>query len=172
MEREMVSAYKQAIERASTDQKAVVRREHVQWFNRYARACDAVPAAERRDCITRELRNRTEELRGSGNRTALPDGTLKPYRVGQGVFPPAVLSKVEPLYSDQARNAKLQGNVLVQLVVDEHGLPRQIRVMRSLGMGLDEKAVEAVQRWRFRPGMKDGHAVSVQATIEVNFRLL
>jgi TonB family protein len=92
--------------------------------------------------------------------------------VGQGVLPPAVLSKVEPLYSDQARNAKLQGNVLVQLVVDEHGLPRQIRVMRSLGMGLDEKAVEAVQQWRFRPGMKDGHAVSVQATIEVNFRLL
>jgi protein TonB len=83
-----------------------------------------------------------------------------------------VISKVEPVYSDQARNAKLQGNVVLQLVVDEHGLPQQIRVIRSLGMGLDEKAIEAVQSWKFRPGMKDGHPVAVQATIEVNFKLL
>jgi protein TonB len=56
--------------------------------------------------------------------------------------------------------------------VDDKGMPRNIRVVRPLGLGLDEKAIEAVQKWRFRPAMKDGHAVNVEATVEVNFRLL
>jgi periplasmic protein TonB len=47
-----------------------------------------------------------------------------------------------------------------------------LRVIRPLGLGLDQKAIEAVQKWKFKPGMKDGRAVPVQATIEVNFRLL
>jgi TonB family protein len=56
--------------------------------------------------------------------------------------------------------------------VDEKGMPQQLRVLRPLGLGLDEKAIEAVQKWRFKPGVKDGKAVAVAATIEVNFRLL
>lgn len=94
------------------------------------------------------------------------------YRIGGGVSPPSVLSKVEPEYSEQARKAKWQGTVILQLVVDEHGMPRDMRVTRSLGLGLDEKAIEAVGKWRFKPGMKDGKPVPVIATIEVNFRLL
>jgi protein TonB len=94
------------------------------------------------------------------------------YRIGGGVSPPSVVSKVEPEYSEEARKAKWQGTVVLQLVVDEHGLPQQMKVTRSLGMGLDQKAIEAVAKWRFKPGMKDGKAVPVIATIEVNFRLL
>ena len=83
-----------------------------------------------------------------------------------------MLSKVEPEYSEEARKAKWQGTVVLTLVVDEHGLPKDMKVTRSLGLGLDQKAIEAVSKWRFKPGMKDGKAVPVIATIEVNFRLL
>jgi protein TonB len=94
------------------------------------------------------------------------------YRIGGGVSAPSVLSKVEPEYSEEARKAKWQGTVVLTLVVDEHGLPKDMKVTRSLGLGLDQKAIEAVSKWRFKPGMKDGKAVPVIATIEVNFRLL
>lgn len=94
------------------------------------------------------------------------------YRIGSGVSAPSVLSKVEPEYSEEARKAKWQGTVILQIVVDEHGLPQQMKVSRSLGLGLDQKALEAVAKWKFRPGMKDGRPVPVVATIEVNFRLL
>jgi TonB family protein len=79
---------------------------------------------------------------------------------------------VEPEYSDEARKAKFQGTVLIDIVVDEKGNPRDFRIVRPLGLGLDEKAIEAVQKWRFRPGVKDGKPVPVFARIEVNFRLL
>jgi TonB family protein len=80
--------------------------------------------------------------------------------------------KPEPEYSEEARKAKWQGAVLLQLVVDENGVPQEIRVVKSLGLGLDQKAIEAVQKWRFKPGLKDGKPVPVSANIEVNFRLL
>ena len=94
------------------------------------------------------------------------------YKIGGGVSQPTLLSKVEPEYSEEARKAKWQGTVVLSLIVDETGVAQQIKVSRSLGMGLDQKAIEAVQRWRFRPGMKDGKPVPVYATVEVNFRLL
>jgi len=62
--------------------------------------------------------------------------------------------------------------VLVAVEVGADGVPNNVRVLRSLGLGLDEKAVEAVKQWRFKPGMKDGKPVPVAATIEVSFRLL
>lgn len=94
------------------------------------------------------------------------------YRVGGGVSSPALLFKVEPEYSEEARKAKFQGTVLLSVVVDEKGNPRDIRIIRALGLGLDEKAIESVQKWRFKPGVKDGRAVPVIAQVEVNFRLL
>jgi len=94
------------------------------------------------------------------------------YRIGGGVTAPTVLLKVEPEYSEEARKAKWQGAVMLSLVVDENGTPQQIKVTRSLGLGLDQKAIEAVQKWRFKPGLKDGKPVAVIANIEVNFRLL
>lgn len=94
------------------------------------------------------------------------------FRIGGGVSAPVPILKVEPEYSEEARKAKFQGTVLLAIVVDEDGRTRNIRVVRSLGMGLDEKAIEAVSKWRFRPGYKDGKPVPVQANVEVNFRLL
>lgn len=94
------------------------------------------------------------------------------YRVGGGISPPVPLYKVEPEYSEEARKAKFQGTVILSIVVDERGLPGSFKVVRPLGLGLDEKAIEAVQKWRFRPAYKDGKPVAVMATVEVNFRLL
>ena len=94
------------------------------------------------------------------------------YRVGGGVSQPMLVKKVEPEYSEEARKAKFQGTVVLSIIVDEAGMPRNIRVARALGLGLDEKAIEAVRQWRFRPGYKDGKAVAVYASVEVNFRLL
>jgi TonB family protein len=94
------------------------------------------------------------------------------FRAGGDVSSPALVSKVEPEYSEEARRAKYSGTVLLSVVVDEHGIPQDIHVVRPLGLGLDEKAVEAVQRWRFRPGMRNGKPVRVLASIEVSFRLL
>jgi protein TonB len=94
------------------------------------------------------------------------------YRIGGGVSAPSVLSKVEPEYSEEARKAKWQGAVVLSVIVDEFGRPKNVRVLHSLGLGLDQKAVEAVEQWRFKPGLKDGKPVPVMATIEVNFRLL
>jgi TonB family protein len=94
------------------------------------------------------------------------------YRVGGEVSAPVLISKTEPEYSEEARKAKYSGTVLLSLVVGADGLPRDIKVIRPLGLGLDEKAVEAVQKWRFRAGVKGGHSVATQATIEVSFRLL
>jgi periplasmic protein TonB len=94
------------------------------------------------------------------------------FRVGGGVTAPVPLYKPEPEYSEEARKAKYQGAVVLRLVVDSSGRPRDLKVIRSLGLGLDEKAIEAVEKWKFRPGYKDGKPVPVEATVEVNFRLL
>jgi TonB family protein len=94
------------------------------------------------------------------------------YRIGGGVSSPALVYKVEPEYSEEARKAKFQGTVLLSVIVDDKGNPRDIKVLRPLGLGLDEKAIEAVQKWRFRPGYLNGKPVAVAAQIEVNFRLL
>ncbi|MGD1074062.1 MAG: energy transducer TonB [Bryobacteraceae bacterium] len=72
----------------------------------------------------------------------------------------------------EARKAKYSGTVPLSMVVDQEGRARDIHVLKSLGMGLDEKAIEAVQKWKFKPGMKGGQAVNARAQIEVNFRLL
>lgn len=106
---------------------------------------------------------------GFGNGGGMGGGA---YRIGGDVAAPILLSKTEPEYSEEARKAKYSGIVLLTIVVDQNGLPRDIRVVRPLGLGLDEKAIEAVRHWRFRPGMKSGKPVAVQAQVEVSFRLL
>jgi TonB family protein len=94
-----------------------------------------------------------------------------PYRVGGGVSAPRPIFQPDPEYSDEARKAKYQGTVVLWVVVGPDGRTHEIRVQRSLGMGLDEKAVEAVKTWKFEPARKDGTPVAVQVNIEVNFRL-
>lgn len=93
------------------------------------------------------------------------------FRVGGGVSAPRILFTHDPEYSDEARRAKYQGVCVLSLIVGPDGLPRDIRVARSLGMGLDEKAIEAVRQWRFQPALKDGTPVAVAINVEVEFRL-
>jgi periplasmic protein TonB len=93
------------------------------------------------------------------------------YRVGGGVSAPRTIYAPDPDYSEEARKAKFQGMVTLWLVVGSDGRARDIRIVRSLGMGLDEKAIEAVRTWRFDPARKDGQPVAVQISVEVSFRL-
>jgi len=94
------------------------------------------------------------------------------FRVGGGVSAPILLYKVEPEYSEEARKAKYQGTVIIAAIIDANGRIVDSRIIRSLGLGLDEKALDAIHKWKFRPGYKDGKPVTVSAQIEVNFRLL
>jgi protein TonB len=94
-----------------------------------------------------------------------------PYRVGGGVTAPKKIYDPDPDYSEEARKAKYQGTCILYVVVGPDGRTRDIRVQRTLGLGLDEKAIEAVKTWRFEPAMKDGKPVSVAINIEVTFHL-
>ena len=105
---------------------------------------------------------------GSGHGGGAGGGT---FRVGAGVSAPRAIYDPDPDYSEEARKAKYQGTVLLWLIVGADGKPRDIRVQRSVGMGLDEKAIEAVRQWKFEPAMKDGQPVPVEVNIEVSFHL-
>ena len=93
------------------------------------------------------------------------------FRVGGGVSAPKAVYAPDPEYSEEARKAKYQGQVTLSLIVGPDGKPRDIHVARSLGMGLDEKAIEAVNQWKFEPAMKDGKPVAVEIAVEVSFHL-
>ena len=92
-------------------------------------------------------------------------------RIGGGVSAPVVLFAPEPEFSEEARKAKVAGNVLVYLQVDTTGHPVHVRVLRGIGLGLDEKAVEAVRQYKFKPAMENGKPVPVEMNVEVNFQI-
>lgn len=93
------------------------------------------------------------------------------FKVGGGISAPQPIATPDPEYTEEARNAKTQGTCVLSMIVDNEGHPRDIRVVRGLGFGLDAKAIEAVKQWRFQPAMKDGQPVNVQISVEVGFRL-
>jgi TonB family protein len=96
----------------------------------------------------------------------------QPYRIGGSVSPPQVVSKKEPEYTPEALAARREGAAMIVLVVTSDGLPSDVHeISQPLGYGLDEKAVEAAQQWRFRPGEKNGRPVDVIVQIELNFHL-
>jgi TonB family protein len=90
---------------------------------------------------------------------------------GSKITAPSVIDKVVPVYTEEARLARVEGTVVLYAEVAPDGTARNLRVVRSLGSGLDEKAIECVKQWKFKPGQKEGNPVTVSATIEVNFRL-
>ena len=92
-------------------------------------------------------------------------------RVGGGVLPPKVLSMPEPQHSREARSAQISGNALVYLQVDTAGMPSHVRLLRPLGLGLDEKAVEAVSRYKFKPSSQNGLPVAVEMNLEFTFQI-
>jgi TonB family protein len=105
---------------------------------------------------------------GDGSRGGIGGGPCLP---GGGVSAPHLIYDPEPEYSEEARKQKYQGVVILQVVVGDDGRPHDVRIMRSVGLGLDEKALEAVRTWRFAPGMLNGRPVAVLVNIQVNFRL-
>jgi TonB family protein len=93
------------------------------------------------------------------------------FRMGSGASPPRAIYSPEPEFSEEARKAKYQGVCTLGVIVDADGHPTNIRVLSSLGMGLDEKAIAAVKTWRFEPAMKDGRPVRFEIAVEVDFHL-
>jgi TonB family protein len=113
---------------------------------------------------------------GSGHGTGQGPGSDRGFgggvmSVGGGVSAPEVIHSVQPQFTAEARSQNFQGVVAVQLIVDSQGFPQDVRVVRQLGMGLDQEAIAAVKQYRFRPAMYEGHPVSVQMVIDVDFRL-
>jgi protein TonB len=113
---------------------------------------------------------------GSGNGNGMGPGSGGNtgggvYHIGGGVSQPVVLYAPEPEFSEEARKAKVAGNVVVYLQVDPNGRPVHVRVIRGIGLGLDEKAMEAVRQYKFKPAMKDGKPVTVEMNVEVNFQI-
>ena len=84
---------------------------------------------------------------------------------------PRPISSPEPTYSEEARKAKIEGDCIVSLVVDEKGNPTNLHVIKSLGAGLDEKAIEAIKTWKFEPAFKDGKPVAAKLSVQVSFHL-
>jgi|GEM_PF-1762909 len=103
---------------------------------------------------------------------AAPVTAQQIYRLEDGVTAPRPIYRVEPAYTPQARAAHVQGQSVLAVIISPEGRVTDVRVMKSLDQGLDQKAVEAVRAWKFEPGRKDGKAVPVAATIETNFQLL
>jgi TonB family protein len=126
-------------------------------------------AQELRTRATAIVKTQVNESQASSH-TTFPE--VLRANASQGIMPPKLVKKVEPEYDEEARAAKYQGTVVLQVVIGADGLAHNPVVVRSLGLGLDQKAIEAVAQWQFSPGVKDGSAVAVAATIEVNFRLL
>jgi TonB family protein len=100
-----------------------------------------------------------------------PEPTPGTVRIGGNVSAPVVLKQAAPEFSEEARRAKVNGNVLIHLIVDEQGLPQDVKVIRGIGLGLDEKALKAVQQYRFKPAMREGLPVKVEMNVELNFQI-
>lgn len=115
------------------------------------------------------LCSQTQPAQGTDSGKKEPgDGTL---RLAGGVSAPRAIYTPDPEYSERARKVGYRGTCVMRIVVDANGIPQDIRVTRPLGMGLDEKAMEAVRQWRFKPAMKDGAPVAVAINVEISFRL-
>jgi TonB family protein len=94
------------------------------------------------------------------------------YRIGPGITAPKLQKKVEPDYTQEARAARKEGTVVLTMIISRQGRAENIRVVKSLEPGLDKRAVEAAQQWSFEPATRNGKPVRVEATVEVNFKLM
>lgn len=130
---------------------------------------------QNREDEARPLRQQAADVRKSLGAQALVvsrNANVKPYKMGPGMTAPTLAYKVEPQYSEDARLAKYQGTVVVSVVIGVDGTAENMKVVRGLGLGLDDQAMKAISQWKFNPGTVQGEPVPVMATIEVNFRLL
>jgi len=152
-----------AVEDADSAEQAITLELYAQFLKARDRAAEAAPLEARAKTIRRS------RINAMGPKEALVTSAI---RMGPGMKAPTLAYKVEPEYSEEARAAKLSGTVLLRIVVDVDGKAKDIEVVNGIGLGLDEQAVLAIQRWKFKPGEKDGAPVPVMANIEVNFKLM
>jgi protein TonB len=115
-------------------------------------------------------------LAGSGLAQSAPDARESVsglvFRTGDGLWGPILIYKTGAHYTEEAFDARLQGEVVLSLVIDSSGCPRNIAVVKPLGLGLDERAVQAIETWLWLPAMRNGKSVAVSATIKVGFWIL
>lgn len=147
-----------------------------EWHDQHAEGAAPVTVTVQPAGVTLQKSGKTgRRLTGQALDDAVAAATApfndKVYRIGRGVSAPFLAYDPDPQYTPEAKKAKYQGVCLVELIVDENGNPRNVRVLRPLGMGLDQKAIEAVSQYRFRPATMGGKPVPVKANIEVNFKI-
>ncbi|MBI5280970.1 MAG: energy transducer TonB [Candidatus Solibacter usitatus] len=106
-----------------------------------------------------------------------------PYKIGDGVSAPVPVYKTEPAYTQEAKDARIEGSIVLGIVVTVEGKVSEVRVLKTRliqrdsgkeapsDLGLQEQAIKAVVAWKFKPGTKDGKPVAVAANVEMNFRL-
>jgi TonB family protein len=159
-----------AVEDPNSAQAATIMELYALMLRRENRGDDAKAMQEQADALRKAQGQNAPVVAAA----PLPDAVVSSavLRVGSGVTGPHLIHKVEPQYTEEARAAKYEGTVVLYVEIGPDGLARNMRVIRGLGLGLDQKAADAAGKWRFAPGMRNGAPVTVQATIEVNFRLL
>ena len=111
------------------------------------------------------------KLEGRPQDQPVPAGPMARIVRGGSISPPRPIHAPDPDYSDDARKSRYQGTVVVWLIVGPDGAPRDLQIERPLGLGLDEKAIDTISKWKFEPAKKDGNPVAVQIDVEVSFRL-
>lgn len=165
--------FKQALEAEGT-----TSREYVDTVRKYSLLLRKLGRVEESQALEDRAREAQLGMRQPARPQDLPPGV---YSAGGGISAPSLLLRREPEYTEGARAGGIQGTTVLAVDVTPDGdvtqvpplaVARNIEVLRSLEPGLDMKAIEAVQQWRFKPGTKDGQPVTVRATIEVNFRLM
>ena len=119
-----------------------------------------------------------EQLKDTDGYWKLNDARFQSREIGEGVFrigeitdPPTVIYRRDPIYSEDARKAQYEGTVVLEAIVRKDGSVEIVRVVRGLGLGLDENAMEALSEWRFSPAIRNGQPVDVAVNIEFNFTL-
>ena len=152
--------YRQSLHSASTNTTTL--RVYAQFLDRQGRADEAKTIRDQ-EAVVRKTQS-MDRIKASQRPNV--------YRIGGGVTAPVPLEKPEPQYSEEARLAKLAGTATVYAEIGPDGLAHNVTVVNGLGLGLDEKAIAAISQWKFKPGTKDGQPVTVQAMIEINFRLM
>ena len=154
---------------AATDGSSESAATTMELYSLFLQAVDRAPEADTWKQRAQAMRRTLYEIRPATIERA---AQATPMRVGPGMEAPKLLYKQEPEYTEEARAAKYQGTTILKVEVGIDGLAHNIQVSRGIGLGLDEMAIDAVTRWKFKPASKDGQVVPVLATIEVNFRLM
>jgi protein TonB len=100
------------------------------------------------------------------------DGSDGPFRLGGQVKEPRRIREVKPIYPEEARKARVEGVVILEIIVDKLGNVRDPQVLRPLPMGLTEAAIDAVRQWKYEPSTLDSRPVEVYMIVTVTFRLM